>query len=183
MELKEQLRKTAAQARDALLQRPEKSRAILERLQGIPAYENARQVMTYVSMGSEVDTRPLLHSRIRHKQTVCVPLTIKGGRQMQPCVIQGMDDLAEGAFGVLEPKVPTPCVLEKGDVVIVPALAFDTAGHRLGYGAGYYDRFLANCPALTIGLCYEQCLLPSVSPQAHDIPVDIIVTEARILLL
>ena len=96
--------------------------------------------------------------------------------------VSDLDKLEAGAYGIREPKKDSIPVTDLTDaLILVPALAFDREGHRIGYGGGYYDRYLRRCGARAIGVIYEELLADSLPHEPHDISVDAIVTEGRIL--
>ena len=153
---------------------------ILYKLTSLPVYKNCETVLTYVSTPIEVDTRMLIEKALSDGKKVAVPKCIKGTRDMEFYLINSFDDLEEGSFSVLEP-VPEKCVpLKKINkaICIVPALAYDRYGYRLGYGKGYYDRFLsAHKNVFKIGFGYCCCTETKLNHGRYDIPVDFLVTE------
>lgn len=153
---------------------------ILYKLTALPVYKNCETVLTYVSTPIEVDTRMLIAKALSEGKKVAVPKCIKGTRDMEFYLINSFDDLEEGSFSVLEP-VPEKCVLLKKinkAICIVPALAYDKYGYRLGYGKGYYDRFLsAHKNVFKIGFGYCCCTETKLNHGRYDIPVDFLVTE------
>lgn len=131
-----------------------------------------------------MDTLGLIARAFADGKKVAAPRCIEGTHEMEFYEISSMDDLAPQTFGVLEP-VRERCRLLadfSGSVCLVPALAYDRAGYRLGYGAGYYDRFLSVYPGPKIGLVYAQNLRRSLWKGRYDVPVDLIVTEARLFV-
>ena len=153
---------------------------ILYKRTSLPVYKNCETVLTYVSTPIEVDTRMLIAKALSDGKKVAVPKCIKGTRDMEFYLINSFDDLEEGSFSVLEP-VPEKCVpLKKINkaICIVPALAYDRYGYRLGYGKGYYDRFLsAHKNVFKIGFGYCCCTETKLNHGRYDIPVDFLVTE------
>jgi len=102
---------------------------------------------------------------------------------MHAHVLTSMNDLQEGLLGIPTPSKESPIIAPQDiDLVVVPCLACDTSGYRIGYGGGYYDRYLASArQATSVALCRESLLLEQVPREAHDIPVDIVITNARII--
>lgn len=142
-------------------------------------YRNADTVLCYVSTPIEVNTVPIIEQAIQDGKRVAVPLCIDNTREMDFYYINSMDDLAPRTFGVLEP-IEGRCekvVDFSGSICIIPGLAFDFQGFRLGYGKGYYDRFLCNYPCQKIGMVYESCMQGRLPHGRFDIPVDVLVTE------
>ena len=140
-----------------------KDAAILGRITALPEYRRASLVLTYVSTPIEV----------------AVPYCIPGKVEMLFCQISSMEDLAPGTFGVLEPDPEKLPVLRdfRDSVCILPGLAFDLQGYRLGYGKGYYDRFLSKYRGVNIGACYNVCLKPLLPHGRYDKMVAILATE------
>lgn len=152
--------------------RTEKSRLLAEMLQSQLFYQGARKIFTYVPLDYEVDTRPVIEQAWRDKKIVAVPLT--NGTELQFKKIESFDDLTPSRFGILGPSAAVPDVQpESDDVVIVPGLAFTAKGHRLGRGAGYYDRWLARLPegVVTVSLLFRFQITKSLPTEPHDIQV------------
>lgn len=158
------------------------SAAMTERLQQLKAYQAARLLHIYVaSVDNEVDTAGLIRQSLARGQEVAVPVVQSGTRVLRHALIQDLDQLQPGRWGLLEPAEGHPCWLEdltRIDLVVVPGLAFDRRGNRLGLGGGYYDRFLTRVNAPKAGLIYRELLLDALPAEAHDIPMDLVVTEA-----
>lgn len=158
----------------------EKDRKIFERVVSSSAYMSNQILLTYVSTDIEVDTRELIKRALADKKRVAVPRCITDTRDMDFYFIKGEEDLEKGTFGVMEP-VPSKCVKAyafETSLCIIPGLAFDMKGYRLGYGKGYYDRFLSAHPKLTkMGLCYCSCTLNELIHGRFDIASDMLVTE------
>lgn len=164
------------------MKKSEKSKkdfAILDRLLGLSEYKNAEVVFTYVSNDIEVDTKVFIQKALLDGKTVAVPRCTEGKIEMKFYVISSLDDLEPGAFGVLEPKLENSNELTKysNAVCILPGLGFDLQGYRLGYGKGYYDRFLANFKGKNIGVCYNSCLKTLIPHGKYDKNADILITE------
>ncbi len=147
-------------------------------------YRDAEMILTYVSTDIEVDTREIITQSLQKGKTVAVPKCIDGTRDMEFYAIKGFDDLAVGAFGVMEP-VAEKCELLtslENSLCIVPALSFDYKGYRLGYGKGYYDRFLSTFTGEIVGLCYTSCMYKDILPHGkYDKKVPMIITENNII--
>lgn len=159
-----------------------KSRAdksILSRLTRLREYQGAQTVLTYVSLPIEVDTFGLIQKALEDGKRVAVPRCVEGTRLMEFYLIHGVEDLEPGTFGVLEPN-PKRCTQLRdfrGSLCIVPALAYDRSGYRLGYGAGYYDRFLSSYSGQMVGIVYERNLRWKLWRGHYDVPVKLVVTE------
>ncbi len=144
-------------------------------------YQQARTVFLYCALPEEIGTEQLLADALSKGKRVCVPLCTKERGIMEARTILETGQLKSGRFGVPEPPANAPLVRPSDiDLCIVPCLAADESGHRLGYGGGYYDRFLAQTTAQAAVLCMERCLLKALPAETHDLPCTIIVTERRI---
>ena len=153
---------------------------IFEQLIALREYREAKMIVTYVSTDIEVDTMRLIRHSLEAGKQVAVPRcdeTIKG--KMTFYIIDSFDKLEVGKYGLLEPS-PERCpeVADWSDsICIVPALCYDSMGYRLGYGGGYYDRFLSCYKGRKIGIVYSSCMTTKLNPGRYDVPVDTIVTE------
>ena len=153
---------------------------IFRQISALAVYQQARTVFLYCSTPEEIDTKRLLSDALGKGKTVCVPLCVSRG-VMEAHAIRQVSQLARGRFGILEPSADAPLVQpEMIDFCIVPCLAADTAGHRLGYGGGYYDRFLAQTAATAAALCAERGFVQALPAEPHDYPCHMIITERRV---
>ena len=147
-------------------------------------FSEAPLVLAYVSFGAEVDTHALVSRLLSEGRRVAVPRCNEAEHTMDFCEISGLDELYPGAHGILEPAAEAPAlgVAElAGSVCLVPGLVFDAGGYRVGYGGGYYDRFLAFYPGDKIALARTTQV--SSNPLPHDgfdVPVDFLVTETGV---
>ena len=138
-------------------------------------------VMVYLSMKSEVETWELTDVLLKQNRQIIAPIVDTKSGHLIPKRIQNLnDDLVLHRFGMLEPKDSCPSFpTEKLNLILVPGITFDSNGYRLGYGKGFYDRFLPTCPnAVTIGLAFQNQLVDETFPQPWDVPVQLIATEA-----
>ena len=158
--------------------RAESDRKILKRLTSLYQYRRASLVLTYVSKDSEADTFALIKKSLAEGKQVAVPRCIDS-RNMKFYYIEGTEMLEKSTFGVMEPIVSECRELTeiKNSICIVPGLSFDSSGYRLGYGKGYYDRFLADYKDTTVGICSSRCFCWKLPSGKFDRPVDILVTE------
>lgn len=182
--LKKKLRSEIKERRQALdiSEREKRDAKICERLRHLWIYRESSVIFTYVSLDQEADTKRFIEEALKDGKKVAVPRCIYGTRNMEFCLINSLDDLEEGAFGVLEPKTSCEVYTDySGGFCIVPALAFDRKGYRLGYGKGYYDRFLVNFCGKTAGICYNEFIVPELPRGKYDESVDLIVTEKRVI--
>lgn len=153
--------------------------AIAEQVRGLWQYRRSTTLLTYVSTPIEVDTRQIIRQALEDGKRVAVPRCVPGTRQMEFYYIQGEEALSPGTFGVMEPN-PLYCDrltdMSVG-LCIVPAFSYDWQGFRLGYGKGYYDRFLSGFEGRRIGICYSACVQRSLPHGRFDRPVELLVTE------
>lgn len=163
----------------------EKSILIEHKLFGIKRFQRAFVVMFYVSFRNEVHTPPMISRAIRAGKKVGIPVVCKDEGRLLISELHDLDnELAPGSFGVLEPKPRfiRPIKLSQIEVVVLPGVAFDESGHRLGYGGGYYDRLLQSADnKLLVGLAYEFQIESTLPKQDHDVRVNMVVTEQRII--
>lgn len=157
-------------------------RAILKRVLALREYERADVVYTYVSKVEETDTIALITAALGDGKRVAVPRCLPETTSMEFLEISSLEDLERGTYGVLEPipgKCP-PVGESQSAFCIVPGLSFDSKGYRLGYGKGYYDRFLSGFSGFTAGLCYSGCMRWNLPHGYYDRPVDVLITEKYI---
>jgi len=180
--LKTSLRKKIAEARDGLLQkvRESKSREIECRLFSLPEFQSAAFVLFFASFRSEVNTMPMIQHALDSGKRVVLP-KVKGRDLMLFEIKDFIKDIEPGAFGIPEPRETWPVALSEIGFVIVPGLAFDEHGNRLGYGAGFYDKLLKEYTGATAAVAFELQIVPTVPADAHDIPIQKIVTEQRVI--
>lgn len=162
-----------------------KSSLILDQLLRMPEFRLAEEIYTYVSFGNEVDTFSLITSAILSGKRVYVPKVIDKKR-MEFFRIKHIGELQSGTLGILEPITDELGKLDvtKKQIMIVPGLVFDEKGNRIGYGGGYYDRYLweqQNESLHLIAPAYEFQVVKSLNAEELDIPVHKIVTEKRII--
>jgi len=145
---------------------------------------SAEWVMGFVSFGREVHTHELLRAMLAEGRRVCVPSFDVAGQRYICSELKHFDwDLREGNMGILEPRheVIRPVRADKMDAWLVPGLAFDEHGNRLGRGMGYFDRLLCGARGVKIGLAYDFQLMEEVPSEPHDVRLDFIVTETRVI--
>lgn len=157
-------------------------RAVLE---GFDVFRDAELVLAYVSRGGEVDTRGIISALLDAGRRVGVPLVDPATHELSFYEISSLDELEPGFRGILEPVSSGVSPLRQADlfgsVCLVPGLVFDADGHRVGYGGGYYDRFLWHYPGDKIALARSMQLSSNPLPvEAFDVPVDFIVTEHQV---
>ena len=135
-------------------------------------------VFCYIDMGSEVKTVPFIEQAWKDGKKVAVPYCIPETSIMKFFYIESEQQLKKGSFGIYEP-VAEECeeATEKSGIIIVPGLAFDSRGYRIGYGRGFYDRYLPDFNGEKIGICYNNCIRKCVLHDSLDVRVNYIITE------
>lgn len=183
---KKALRALALTRRAALPDREGRSRRIGERVLGLPAYRTAGEVLCYLDARAEVRTADLVAEVLRQGKKVVVPYCV--GHELELFHLEAADELAPGAFRIPEPRADLRSVPAKAvaahelDLLLVPGVAFDRVGGRLGHGFGYYDRLLERVrpDAVLVGLAFECQLVNAVPAAAHDVFMDLVVTEVDV---
>jgi len=162
--------------------RAERSARIAARIRALPEFAAARTVLFYFPLPDEVDVAPLMAAVLPSKK-VCLPLCRpEDGTLVLKRVTDPARDTVAGAYGIREPRRACPPVpAEEADCILVPGRAFDRRGRRIGRGAGYYDRLLAETRAVTVAPCMSFQLFSRVPAASHDVPVAIIVTEEEVI--
>ncbi len=140
-------------------------------------YKNSAVIMLYMPLGNETDTSAIINQAFRDGKRVVFPVTDLNSGDITPYYANNNTEFAEGAFSVREPINADIAPAEEIDTVIVPGIAFDRKGARIGFGKGCYDRFLRQFSAVKVGFCYEFQLCDKIYADAHDINMDFLVTE------
>lgn len=183
---KKQLRKNILQERNLLdeVQLKEKSNEIMRQILSLPTFLTSSTIMIYFDFKAEVETGGLAHEILKAGKRLVAPLCI-GQDIVAYEVLDISEDVSPGMFGIREPR-PDKCRLispAEIDLVLVPGVAFDNKGNRIGYGRGYYDRFLPqlkkNC--FVIGLAFSCQLVEKIEVEAHDIKMSLLVTENGVI--
>lgn len=147
------------------------------------AYRNAELILAYITYRNELDTKPLIEKAWKDGKRIAVPVCDCGTLKFYE--IESLDGMRSGSRGVLEPDpascVPVPEEDFEGSICLVPGLVFDAQGYRIGYGAGYYDNFLADYPGLKVGLVRSLRIGSNPLPHDdHDVPVDVLVSDGAV---
>jgi 5-formyltetrahydrofolate cyclo-ligase len=180
--MKRILRKRHLEKRESLLpeevlKRSEKIKKALFRLS---EYKQSKTILFYVSKGNEVRTIEMIKEALKEK-TVVVPKADKKNKRLLISKIKSLDELDEGCFGILEPVTISKIEIKDIDLIIVPCVAFDKSCNRIGHGGGYYDRFLKKIKIPRIGLAFESQIADEIPCEPHDIKLDRIITEKRVI--
>ena len=170
---KKELRRTIRERKRAMTEEEivNRSAKLGELFAQSDAYKNAKTIYGYLPYNQEVRTVPMLEQALKDGKKVAVPKVY--GDEMKFLYLDDLSKVSKGYAGIPEPIADEPVADDKTALVLMPGLAFDPAGHRIGYGGGFYDKFLAAEPNHpTLALCYEFQMLPELHTEEHDIPVD-----------
>jgi 5-formyltetrahydrofolate cyclo-ligase len=166
-------------------QREVRSRTACGQMASLPEFRRAGMVLLFLSMPTEIDTTPLLLRCWTEGKSVCVPRVDWDTQRMDLIEIRSLDTgLSDrGIPGLREPVAGTPVPLDMINFAVIPGMAFDRRGYRLGRGKGFYDRLLArpDFAGMRCGFGYDEQLLPEIAIEPHDMPMQMIVTDARIV--
>ncbi|MBD3674740.1 MAG: 5-formyltetrahydrofolate cyclo-ligase [Planctomycetaceae bacterium] len=184
---KQALRRQTRESRINLVHREDRSTRIQQATLGLPALRNAREIMVYVGYRSEVATQKLIRKLLQSEKTVYVPWCEEN--ELKLFRLESFEELQPGAYDIPEPPVELRDQRDRQgsaetlDLIFVPGLAFDRRGNRLGQGKGYYDRLLSavSDECILIGLAFGVQLVEKVPTEAHDVPLDLIVTEDEVI--
>ena len=158
-------------------EREESDGILFRRFLALPRLAAAETVLLFYGMGTEPDTARLIPALLDRGKEVLLPRCLPG-RGLEARRVTGESALVKHRYGMLEPGEDCPLV-ERGDIglILVPGLCFDRLGYRLGQGGGYYDRYLDGYAGATVGLCRQAVFREAVPREAHDRPVDLVVTD------
>ena len=180
---KQILRKKALRVRNAISKIDQKkySEKILKLLLSMPVLQSSSSIHTYVSKDSEVMTHQLIYTLLERNINVICP-RIQKHNELGHSTISSFNDFKKNKLGILEPKEELPSFsINDLDVIIVPGLAFTRTGNRIGYGGGFYDRFLIKTNAISIGLAFDKQVINKLPHNKDDSILDYIVTEKEII--
>lgn len=155
--------------------------AITQALLQSGEFRSSRAVFLFIGKAIEVDTTAILQACWERNFPTAAPRCVPGTREMEFFWIREPGDLQSGSFGIWEPD-PSRCrraFPDESTLCLVPGLAFDREGYRLGFGKGYYDRFLAHFPGRTVGLCYANCMAQALPRDPFDRRVDRVITDIQ----
>lgn len=183
---KKELRKDILKKRDNLekLIKNNMDNSIQKKLFTSDYYKNAKNIFIYISYGSEIDTKSIINRALNEGKKIYVPRTIFKDRVMDAVEIKSLDNLSEDRYGILEPSFEEDAIdPDEIDLIIVPGTGFDKDGGRMGYGAGYYDRYFKKITnkskVVKLALAYDFQILNHVPMEKHDVSMDVIYTEKR----
>lgn len=182
--MKNALRKQMREKRQALSPalHAEKSTMIRQRLEKEAAFNQAKSVLIYLSTPEEVDTHGVVKDLLTKGITVYAPRVKKD--ELILCKIDSWEALEPSAMGILEARGDVPETrVQNVDLILVPGIAFDEHGHRIGYGKGYYDKLLKTVRGYKVGLAFSEQVISEIPSEAHDVPLDLIITDSSSITL
>ena len=144
-------------------------------------YKNSKEIMVYMPLGNETDTTYIVNQARKDNKKLIYPVTDEKTGEITPVYSEKDTVFTEGAFGVKEPDERKVADFKNIDVVIVPGIAFDRNGNRVGFGKGCYDKFLVKTDCIKIGFCYSFQLVDEIQSDIYDIKMDYITTEEGII--
>lgn len=181
MKDKAKLRQIYKTKRRQMKNKTQKDALIFSKLINCPLYKNCNTVFTYVSSEIEVDTLTFIRYALKDGKTVAAPICNTEDCTMQFYIIKSLNDLEEGAYSIREPKAYCEkAFCDENTLCVVPGLSFDKKGYRLGFGKGYYDRFLSAFLGKTLGLCYNECICEELIHNKYDKTVSAVIAENEI---
>ncbi len=181
MKSKKELRSEFKAIRSLIKRKDELSEIICKTFLDTFLYKNCETLLCYYAVGSEVECNAIIKAALSDGKKVALPVCLNDNGYMQFFYIDSVDDLKNGMYSIPVPKGDRSVRnLKESDVCIVPALSFDKKGARLGYGKGYYDRFLSQNNLISVGVCFEECLSEELPTEDNDEFVQFLITEKRI---
>jgi 5-formyltetrahydrofolate cyclo-ligase len=184
---KNDIRKNIKRIRDRLSDSfvRDNSKLISDKVFSLNAIKEASVVLTYYSINNEVNTHEIIEKLTFMNKKVALPICRPDKTDLAISIISSTTELKPGSFGIMEPDPDNLSLVkpEEIDIVLVPGIAFDRRGNRIGYGKGYYDRFLQvfKPSQLKIGLCFDFQLFDELPSDSNDVPVDCIITESSVI--
>lgn len=179
--MKNELRKKCKEIRKNITDKTARNKEIQNTFIKSELFEAADTVMLYSPSGSEISTDIIFDFCLKQNKRVAFPICLDSDGTMDFYLVRSIDDLAPGMYGIQAPKKECEILIPtEKTVCIVPGLSFDTRGYRLGYGKGYYDRYLSRFSLITVGLCYEELFVPSLPINSNDKKVDYLITDKKI---
>lgn len=162
----------------------ELNKKIYNNLFNYDLFKKAKNIFIYISFGTEIDTRPIIERAFKENKNIYIPKIYKNNKSMKAIKLNSFNDLKENSMGILEPIEDDEYIDKRDiDLIIVPGVVFDKEGNRIGYGGGYYDRYLSEIKLKNnkLVLAYEFQVLDYIKEENHDIKVDYILTEEKII--
>lgn len=181
--MKSELRKKFKTHRNNIIDKDNKDLSICNNFLNSMLYKNANQILCYASLNNEILTDIIIERALEDNKKIALPLCEDLDGNMSFYYIKSLSDIKAGAFGIREPDSSKCFKVNNFDdaICVVPALSFDDKGYRLGYGKGYYDRFLEKIALISVGLCYNDFLSSKLPVDKYDRKVNYIFTEDKII--
>lgn len=183
--IKSKIRKLMLEQRSLLSQSElySKSSIIIDKLICLDVYINAKVIMCYVDFKNEVMTKDFLRQSLSLGKIVAVPCVVDDNNMLAVQIFDMDKDLQSGKFGIPEPIYPKAISSKEIDLIIIPGVAFDKNKNRIGYGKGYYDRYLQNIKSdcVKVGIAFEEQICNNIPVEDCDVQMDIVITDARIM--
>ena len=178
---REEIRSEVRKKRRAVsaIQVAEMSLRICEKIVALPEYLRAKRILCYAALPEEVQTRGILWAIHRSGRELYLPVCRPGGG-MEAVRVREDTPMKPNRLGIDTPLSGEVLPPEELDLVLAPGIAFDRAGNRLGFGKGYFDRFLARCRCPIVGLAYELQLVEAIEAKTHDVPMNKVITESAV---
>lgn len=162
----------------SLEERQRKSEAVIRSVSALSEFDYCDTLFLYSPIKSELNVLPLFDLAKQRGIRVAFPISIKESSTLDFRYVSSFDELSLGAYNILEPEAKAKkAIFSKHSICIVPALAFDKSGNRLGYGKGFYDRFLKQFTGLSVGVTFSELLCDALPADGYDIPVNVIITD------
>lgn len=178
MSVKGELRKSLIIKRRNVLNKADKDKIICDKLIGLDEYKQASLVLLYAALEDEINIDSVIEYSLSVGKSVALPRCTDNKGNMTFCFINSLDELEHGHFGVREPLITSKEVTDfSHSICIVPALSFDKLNYRIGYGKGYYDRFLEKYNCFSVGLCYNELIEEKLPIDIYDKAVDLVLTD------
>lgn len=153
---------------------------ISKRILTLDELKNAETIMVFLSSFNEPRTDLIISELLAQNKKIVVPVSDISTHTITPSYLDSLCDTAGGAYNIREPKKLCIAQISDIDIALIPALALSRQGNRIGFGMGYYDRFLSNFTGLKIGICYDFQMFDTLPHNPHDVKMDLIITEKRI---
>lgn len=181
--MKEEIRKINKTRRGEMSREEvnKKSKAAADAFLASELYKNAFEIMVYIPLGNETDTSYIIDKIHDDGKKCIVPITNKETGEITPYYLKKNAELKKGAFSIYEPVGARKADKKELDIIIVPGIAFDKCGARVGFGKGCYDRFLKDVKVVKLGYCYDFQLSDEIPSKSHDIKMDFLVTESGLI--
>lgn len=183
MQIKKELRASFSAKRKQISKKTEKDCAICNYLLNSDIYNSADEILCYSSFGSEIDTSKIIITTLSDGKKLFLPKCTDKNGSMIFYRVTDIENLVKGTFGISEPDTNKcePALYFNNALCVVPGISFDRSGHRLGYGKGYYDRFLEKFTFKSAGLCYNDLISEFLPADKYDLPVNYIFTETEFI--